>query len=467
MSRRKKKTIPDGGAEPFCPHFEKCGGCTYQRFDYEGQMKIKLDMVKETLNEAYQKALGSDNDSASENQFPLFECLESPDRTEYRNKMEFSFGDSEKDGPLSLGLHERGSFYNIVSILDCRIVDADYRAILWAALQYFSEKGISYVHKKTHEGYLRHLVVRKSAATGEILISLVTSSEIKDKELLDGFVDRLLLLELYGYVSGIIHIINDSLADVVKADSMELLYGRDHIVEKLFGLSFKITPFSFFQTNYKGAEVLYSVIRENIGDISGMTVYDLYSGTGTIAQILAPVAKKVIGVEIVEEAVEAARENAKINGLDNCEFIAGDVLNVLGSIRELPDVMVLDPPREGIHPKVLPRLLDYGVKNFIYVSCNYKSFAAELPVIMAAGYRPVKAVCVDMFPWTGHVETVVLLSREKVDGYVNIDLDVEKLEGKSETAKYKEIKAYIEREHGFKVSTLYIAQIKDKVGLAK
>ena len=198
-----------------------------------------------------------------------------------------------------------------------------------------------------------------------------------------------------------------------------------------------------------------------------MTVYDLYSGTGTIAQILAPVAKKVIGVEIVEEAVEAARENAKINGLDNCEFIAGDVLNVLGSIRELPDVMVLDPPREGIHPKVLPRLLDYGVKNFIYVSCNYKSFAAELPVIMAAGYRPVKAVCVDMFPWTGHVETVVLLSREKVDGYVNIDLDVEKLEGKSETAKYKEIKAYIEREHGFKVSTLYIAQIKDKVGLAK
>ena len=256
MSRRKKKTIPDGGAEPFCPHFEKCGGCTYQRFDYEGQMKIKLDMVKETLNEAYQKALGSDNDSASENQFPLFECLESPDRTEYRNKMEFSFGDSEKDGPLSLGLHERGSFYNIVSILDCRIVDADYRAILWAALQYFSEKGISYVHKKTHEGYLRHLVVRKSAATGEILISLVTSSEIKDKELLDGFVDRLLLLELYGYVSGIIHIINDSLADVVKADSMELLYGRDHIVEKLFGLSFKITPFSFFQTNYKGAEVL-------------------------------------------------------------------------------------------------------------------------------------------------------------------------------------------------------------------
>ena len=415
MGRKAKKKIPDGGVMPFCSHFEDCGGCTYQRFSYEGQRDEKLAKVQSLVREVYPE-------------FPLYECIDSPRRTGYRNKMEFSFGDAEKDGPLTLGLHQRGSFYNVIPITDCQIVDSDYRAILWACLQFFRELGLPYVHKRTHQGVLRHLVIRKSVATGEVMVVLVTSSEglmlpetVSDEsaagipgweyDWIDDFVDRLTILDLYGRISGIIHVINDSMADVVQADRTVLLYGRNFIEEKLLGMTFKITPFSFFQTNSTGAEVLYSVVRDYIGDISGMTVYDLYSGTGTIAQLLAPVAKRVVGVEIVEEAVQAARENAALNGLDNCEFIAGDVLKVLDELTEPPDVMVLDPPREGIHPKALPRLLDYGVPHFVYVSCKPESLARDLTSILAAGYMPVKAVCVDMFPWTKHVETCVLFAK--------------------------------------------------------
>ena len=398
MSRKKKK-IPEGPETPFCPDFEQCGGCIYQKLSYEGQRDLKLEKVQTLMKEVYPE-------------FPLYECIDSPERYEYRNKMEFSFGDQMKDGPLTLGLHQRGSFYNVVPILDCKIVDSDYRAVLWTTMQFFREKGIPYVHKKTHEGFLRHLLVRKAHATGEIMVALVTSSTGRaTDELLREYTDRLLLLDLYGKITGIIHVINDSLADIVQADRMDILYGRDWIEEELLGLRFKITPFSFFQTNSSGAETLYSIVREYIGDVSGMTVFDLYSGTGTIAQLLAPVAKKVIGVEIVEEAVEAARENAALNDLDNCEFIAGDVLEVLDELTELPDVMVLDPPRDGIHPKVLPKLMSYGVEHFVYVACKPESLARDLPVIMEAGYKPIKAVCVDMFPWMKHVECVIKLQR--------------------------------------------------------
>lgn len=407
---RKKKQILDGGKTPFCPHFEKCGGCTYQRYDYDGQMLEKLRQVQDLMEEAYPG-------------FPLTEVYGSPRQTGYRNKMEFSFGDEIKDGPLTLGLHQRGSFYNIVPITDCQIVDSDYRAIVWMTMQFCREKGLPYVHKRTHQGVLRHLLVRKSVSTGEIMVALVTSSEGCGMSGTDSaaayqapawireYTERLLVLDLYGHITGILHIVNDSLADVVQADHIEVLYGKEDISEKLLGLDFTITPFSFFQTNSTGAEVLYSVVRDFIGNTDGMTVFDLYSGTGTIAQILAPVSDHVIGVEIVEEAVEAARENASRNGLANCEFIAGDVLEVLDTLTDTPDVMVLDPPREGVHPKALPKLLSYGVDRFVYVSCKPQSLARDIVPIAEAGYKAEKAVCVDMFPWTKHIETVVLFHK--------------------------------------------------------
>ena len=271
--------------------------------------------------------------------------------------MEFSFGDEYKDGPLSLGLHKKGSTYDVLTASDCKLVHEDMTKILNCVLTYFQERNVGYYKKMQHIGYLRHLLLRRGDKTGEILINLVTTTQ--EEHDMQPLVDRLLSLQLEGKIVGVLHILNDSLSDVVQSDKTILLYGQDYFYEELLGMEFKITPFSFFQPNSVGAEVLYDTVREHIGDINSMTIYDLFSGTGTIGQILAPVAKEVIGVEIIEEAVKAAKENAKHTGLSNCKFIAGDVFKVLDEIEEKPDVIVLDPPRDGIHPKALPKILDY------------------------------------------------------------------------------------------------------------
>ena len=381
-----------------CPHYGVCGGCAYQTIPYEEQLKIKSEQVRQLLT----PVLGED--------FP-FEGIEgSPRQSEYRNKMEFSFGDFVKDGPMTLGMHKRGSFYDIVTVDGCRIVDEDYRQILRATLDYFTEKGIPFYRKMQRTGALRHLVVRKAVKTGEILVMLVTTSAYRADE---EFVSMLQKLPLNGTYAGILQAINDLPADTVQSQETIVLYGRDHFYEELLGLRFKITPFSFFQTNSLGAEVLYSLAREYVGSVDGQLVYDLYSGTGTIAQILAPVAKKVIGVEIVEEAVEAAKINAAENGLTNCEFIAGDVLKVLDTITERPDTIILNPPRDGIHPKAIRQMVGYGVERMVYISCKPTSLARDLPAFLMAGYCVERVKCVDMFPFTSGVETVCLLRREQ------------------------------------------------------
>ena len=351
-----------------CPHFGACGGCIYQTLPYEEQLKLKSGQVKKLMDDAI--------DGACEYEF--LGIKPSPKQYEYRNKMEFSFGDEYKDGPLALGMHKRGSFYDIVTVTDCQIVDADFRTVLKATLKFFQEHGQKFYHRLSHEGYLRHLLVRKAAKTGEILIDLITTtqnpgSSVTEEELLQAWADVLCGLSLDGTIRGILHTRNDSVADVVKNEGTDILYGEDFFYEELLGLRFKISPFSFFQTNSLGAEVLYSTARDFIKEqnsLDGKTVFDLYSGTGTIAQMLAPVCKEVVGVEIVEEAVEAAKENAALNGLSNCRFIAGDVLKVLDEVLEKPDYIVLDPPRDGIHPKAITKIIDYGVENMIYISCK-------------------------------------------------------------------------------------------------
>ena len=351
--------------------------------------------------------------SVDENGNPdyVFEGIKgSPTEFRYRNKMEFSFGDAEKDGPLTLGLHKKGSTYDVLTASDCKLVHEDLTKILTCVLDYCKEQGFTYYHKMRHEGYLRHLLLRRGNTTGEILINLVTTTQL-DPDLSE-LVERLLVLPLEGTIVGILHILNDSLADLVQSDETRVLYGQDYFYENLLGLKFKITPFSFFQPNSLGAEVLYETARSYIGDTRDMTVFDLYSGTGTIAQILAPVAKHVTGVEIVEEAVEAARVNAKLNGLDNCSFIAGDVLKVVDDLTEKPDLIVLDPPRDGIHPKALPKIIAFDVPTIVYVSCKPTSLVRDREVLEAAGYRMVKARAVDMFPATGGIETVALFLKK-------------------------------------------------------
>lgn len=387
-----------GEVEPACPHFGECGGCTYQNLSYEDQLRMKENQVKELLDTVC-------------TDYEFEEIKGSPRPEAYRNKMEFSFGDEVKDGPLALGMHKRGSFYDIVNVPGCRIVDEDFGKILTCVLEYCKEEGLSYYRKLRHEGYLRHLLVRKGAKTGEILVDIVTSTQ--QEHSFDKLADRLLGLTLTGKITGILHTFNDSLADVVQNDRTEILYGQDFFYEELLGLKFKISTFSFFQTNSMGAEVLYELARSYVGETKDKVIFDLYSGTGTIAQMLAPVARKVVGIEIVEEAVDAARENAAMNGLENCEFIAGDVLKAIDLVEEQPDLIVLDPPRDGIHPRALEKIAAHTrVKKMVYISCKPTSLARDLIEFQKYGYQVERACCVDMFPGTPHVETAALLVRK-------------------------------------------------------
>lgn len=411
-----------------CKHFGMCGGCAYRDIPYDEQLKMKEDTVKDLLKDYIDD-----------------ECIwegikQSPCIDGYRNKMEFSFGDAKKDGDLELGMHRRGSFYDIVSVTDCKIVDEDYRKILSETLSYFREKGTTYFHRKAHKGYLRHLLVRKGKKTGEILVDLVTTSEkpedtiCMEKGLLEDYADRLLSLNLDGKIVSILNTKNDALSDTVKNEGTDILYGRDYFYEELLGLKFKITAFSFFQTNSLSAEVIYNTARDfilnnsvinakNTADscvdgsasagedvLAGKVLFDLYSGTGTIAQMMAPVAGEVVGVEIIPEAVESAKENAELNGLKNCKFIAGDVLKVLDELTEKPDYIILDPPRDGVNPKALKKIMNYGVDNILYISCKPTSLQRDLQM-MSWYYKPVRVCVVDQFPFTKNVETVCLLSK--------------------------------------------------------
>ncbi len=414
-----------------CALFGTCGGCAYQSLPYEAQLALKEEQIRRLM------------DAVITEPYEFMPIRRSPQPLHYRNKMEFSFGNEYKDGPLSLGLHKKGSFYDVLTTDACQIVHGDYNLILREVLTCAKETGLAHFHKITHKGYFRHLVVRRGLKTGEILVNLVTSSDIEtymvgqagmadegcadwageavlverkpfdEETFLKNLCDRLLALSLEGKLAGIIHSRNNSLADVVTSEKTTILYGKDYFYEELLGLKFRITPFSFFQTNSLGAEVLYSTAREFIGEVDGKLVFDLYSGTGTIAQMVASVARKVIGVEIIEEAVEAAKENAAGNGLSNCEFIAGDVLKMLDTIEERPDMIILDPPRDGINPKALDKIINYGVDHLVYISCKPTSLQRDLVTLQERGYRVVKVCPVDEFPMTAHTEVVTLLAKER------------------------------------------------------
>ncbi|MGJ7045255.1 23S rRNA (uracil(1939)-C(5))-methyltransferase RlmD [Thermoanaerobacterium thermosulfurigenes] len=382
-----------------CNHFGKCGGCAYLNINYEDQLKLKEDYVKSLLDEAGIKG------------FEFLGIVGSPDVFSYRNKMEYTFG-IDDNGIMQLGLHIKGRYYDIITTEDCRIVDSDFIACLKNVLDYAKQHSLPHYNIKTHEGYMRNLVIRKAANTGEILINIVTTSQKKHD--FSKLASELRNIKLKGKLVGILHTVNDSYSDAVKCEKLEVLYGRDYIMEEILGLKFKISAFSFFQTNSKCAERLYSVAREFAGDISNKILFDLYCGTGTIGMIMAPLSKKVVGIELVEEAADAARENARLNGLNNIQFIAGDVAQRIKEINDKPDVVVLDPPRPGVNPKAVMDIIKLNPEKIIYVSCNPVSLVRDLKMLIQRQYKVEKVKCVDMFPHTHHVETVVLLTNKKV-----------------------------------------------------
>lgn len=384
--------------EQKCPHFEFCGGCSSQTVPYEKQLEFKVEQVKELFREG----------NVTTGEFLGIET--SPVTWEYRNKMEFTFGDMEKGGELTLGMHLKGNPFGIVSVDGCELVDEDFRKILDLTVKYFREKELPYYRIMPRTGYLRNLIVRKSVKNEEILVNLVTTTQI-DFDLTE-YTEILKNQEYKGKLKSVLHTENDSLSEAVICDKLNVLYGDDHITENLLGLNFKISPFSFFQTNSLGAEKLYSIVRDFMGDANSKVVFDLYCGTGTIGQIAAGKAKKVIGIELIEEAVVAANENAKLNGLDNCNFIAGDVAVTIKTVKEKPDVIILDPPRSGVHPKALDYVIKFNAPEIVYVSCNPKSLVVDLKVLEERGYVIEKTLLMDMFPNTPHVETVVKLYKK-------------------------------------------------------
>ena len=384
-------------SESGCVHFPECGGCLLQNVPYKKQLEMMEEQLLMLLEEEgisgheYLGMIGSE--------------LE----TRYRNKMEYTFGNPLMGEPMELGLHRRGRFTDVLGTYECVIAPSDFGIIQKSTRDFFFDKDIPFYHKGSHEGYLRHLIVRKGFRTNELLIVLDTSSQM-DYDLTE-YVNMLLNLELDGNIVGVVHSTNDNLADAFISDKVETLYGRDHYFEEISGLRFKVTYNSFFQTNPIGAERLYEEAINMLPDISGKTVFDLFSGTGTIAQIMAKKAKKVVGIELIEEAVASARVNAELNGIDNAEFIAGDVFKVLDGLEIKPDVIVVDPPRMGMTEKTVDKVASYGVKTIVYVSCNPRTLVDNVKQLEKLGYKMKELIFKDMFPGTRHVETVCLLSQ--------------------------------------------------------
>lgn len=377
----------------FCEHFNECGGCLLQTLSFEAQTEHKRDMVQRLL---------SDNGI----EVNIDEVIASPEAFEYRNKMEFSFGDAFKDGPMTLGMHRKGRHHDVVTVSNCHICDGDYRLILDAMLKFADDHQLPKYSKFTHEGFLKHLVVRKGKNTGEIMVALSASTQhALNKE---AFVEMLLALPLEGTLKSVLWVKNDGLGDVVTGD-IEKLYGDYEIHETIMGLTFKVSLYSFLQPNTKGAEKLYEAAINEIPSIDGKICFDLFSGTGTIGQLMAQKAKWVYGIEIVADAVAVAKENATVNGLDNCTFMCGDVFKVLSEFEQKPDVIVVDPPRAGMGEKTTVKIASYDVPEIVYVSCNPKTLAEDLLVFQKQGYDVVKYILVDQFPWTGAVESIVKL----------------------------------------------------------
>ena len=391
--------------DPKCEYFNLCGGCTYQNLSYSDQLELKVSQVQKLL------------ENNIKSKYVLEKTVESPTEFEYRNKMEFTFGNSEKDGPLTLGLHKKGSFFDIINVNECLLMDEDFRKILDFSVKYFEEKGLPFYHKVSHEGYLRYLVIRKGDKTKELLVNLITSSQLTFDT--SEWLESILGLKLSSKIAGVLHTLNDNISDTVNSEEETILYGSRDINEKIFDLNFRISPYSFFQTNSLGVEKLYEKVLEyvNQSNPENKVVFDLFSGTGTIGQVVSKMtnASKVYGIEIVEEAVNKANENTRLNGLDNCEFIAGDVFAKLDEFDKQgieADIIILDPPRAGVREKAITKILKYNVKNIVYVSCNPKSLVQDLRLLEMNGYVAEKVCCVDMFPQTPHVECVALITRK-------------------------------------------------------
>ncbi len=389
---------------PRCPHFGVCGGCSFQDVRYEAQLVMKRDMVTRAL-----RAEGLEVD--------VEPCLACAGPWAYRNKMDFSFSarrwvdESEPDGVLAdfaLGLHPAGQFHKVLDVRACPIQHDECTAIVQTARRLARELGIEPWHIQRHEGLLRHLVLRRSLATGEILVVLATAAEARPQ------VDPLAaaLVSAHPAIATLVQSINPHGAQTAIGERELVLHGSGAIHERLAGLELRLSAGSFFQTNTAQAERLVEIVREQAATAESDVLFDVYCGAGVLGLALARDVREVWGFELIEAAVADARKNAERNGIANATFIAGDVVTSLRAPGyPAPDVVIVDPPRAGLHPKILPVLGELSCRRLVYVSCNPRSAAADIAALSAAGLRLVRARPIDLFPHTAHVETVLTLER--------------------------------------------------------
>lgn len=384
--------------QDLCVHYDRCGGCSIQEVPYNKQLEDKKEMLLEIF---------SDQDLNTDK---FEEILASPDIYEYRNNMEFSFGDLKKGGKLQLGMHPRGRRFDVITVDQCLLVDQDFRDILRTILEYCRKHDFKKYHIKLREGFLRNLVIRKGINTGEVVANLVTTSQREhDFTPLSRELEN---LDLKGELVGFVQTINDDFSDQVSCDEMKIHYGRNYFYDKLLDKKFKIDSLSFFQTNTTGAELLYSEAAEYISSAKDKLVYDLYCGAGTISQAIAEDADKIYGIEIDSAAVKRAAENASLNNVKNAEYIAGDVLDEINNLEDKADLIIIDPPRPGINPKALDKIGSANSEEILYISCNPKSLARDLNALKMHNYKLEKFKAVDMFPHTKHLEVITLLKKK-------------------------------------------------------
>jgi 23S rRNA (uracil1939-C5)-methyltransferase len=380
---------------PPCPHFRMCGGCRWQDIPYDAQCAMKAGIVASGLSSGVP---GYDG--------PLdLTVTPSPDVYGYRNKMEFSF-DRPPGGDLSLGLHELGRYDRVFDVTGCLLQSARSNLILDEVRQYAREHDLPVWGLKSHRGLLRYLAIREGAETGEAMVNIVTTSD--EFPGVSELCDRL-MTGIPG-ITTIVRSINDRVAGVAFGDSREVLRGEGVIHDRIGGLTFKISPDSFFQTNTRQAAILYAAIAEFIDPDGSEHVLDLYCGTGTIGITLAGRVSRVTGIELIEDAVRDARLNASANGVSNCTFITGKVEKTLDESMNGCDVVICDPPRVGIHPRAMDWLVRARIPRIVYVSCNSRALPGDLAVLMMAGYKVRDIRLFDMSPHTPHIETVVSLA---------------------------------------------------------
>ena len=370
-----------------CKHFGVCGGCTYLDLSYEEELSTKKEGLVKILGEYGHLLEG---------------IIPSPKPLHYRNKMEFAFGDDRLFGELSLGIRKRRSMYEVATVEECVLIPDEFKVVARVVTDYFRGTGEKFFHRKKHTGSLRHLTVRRGEFTGEVLVMLSAASNLAAP--LESLVSE--LKSACPSLVGILHAVNDGVSDVVKTDVVRVLYGRDWYKESLLGFDFEVAINAFFQTNSGGAEVLYGIVCDFAKESkSNKLAMDLYCGTGTIARIVAPYFKKVVGIEQTPEAIESAERFAR----ENCEFFAGDVVKLMqAKVFEKPDVVILDPPRDGISPKLVPKLTELSPEKIVYVSCKPTSLSRDILLLKEHGYTPTKIKAVDMFPRTPHVEAVAV-----------------------------------------------------------